>query len=103
MYILCVEVPDGSYTLVSADKDEGAWGDVHYVTVEQDPDQSPEGCGTACANEGKPQFNHELMCLLLSFGIYHCYRMCIYVQELNWNPSCMIPKYLWSSTSMLGC
>jgi hypothetical protein len=28
------------------------------VTVEQDPDQSPEGCLSACADEGKPQFNH---------------------------------------------
>jgi hypothetical protein len=58
MCILCVEVPSGSYTLVSADEDEGAGGDVHYVTVEQDPDQSPEGCATACADKGKPRFNH---------------------------------------------
>jgi hypothetical protein len=28
------------------------------VTVEQDPDQSPEGGVTACADEGKLQFNH---------------------------------------------
>jgi hypothetical protein len=28
------------------------------VTVEQNPDQSPEGCVTACADEGKPRFNH---------------------------------------------
>jgi hypothetical protein len=56
--ILRVEVPGGSYTLVSTDEDEGAGGDVHYVTVEQDPDQSPEGCLSACADEGKPRFNH---------------------------------------------
>jgi hypothetical protein len=31
---------------------------MHYVTVEEDPDQSPEGCLSACADEGKPQFNH---------------------------------------------
>jgi hypothetical protein len=31
---------------------------VHYVTVQQDPDQSPEGCVTACADKGKPRFNH---------------------------------------------
>jgi hypothetical protein len=30
--ILHVEVPDGSYTLVPADVNEGAGGDVHYVT-----------------------------------------------------------------------
>jgi hypothetical protein len=28
------------------------------VTVEQDPDQSPEGCMSACADEFKPWFNH---------------------------------------------
>jgi hypothetical protein len=54
MCILRVEVPDGSYTLMSADEDEGAGGDVHFVIVEQDPDQSPEGCVTAGADEGKP-------------------------------------------------
>jgi hypothetical protein len=32
--------------------------DVHYVTVEQDPGQSPEMCVSACANEGKPRFIH---------------------------------------------
>jgi hypothetical protein len=41
-----------------ADEDEGAGGDVHYMTVEQDPDQSPEVCVYACADEGKPRFNH---------------------------------------------
>jgi hypothetical protein len=58
MCILCVEVPDGSYTLLPADGDEGAGGDVHYVSVEHDPDQGPEGCVTTCADEGKPRFNH---------------------------------------------
>jgi hypothetical protein len=58
MCILHVKVPDGSYTLVPAEEDERAGEDVHYVTVEQDPDQSPEGCVTTCANEGKPRFNH---------------------------------------------
>jgi hypothetical protein len=42
MCILCIEVPDGSYMLVPADEDEGVGGDVHYVTVEQDPDQIRE-------------------------------------------------------------
>jgi hypothetical protein len=36
------------------DVNEGAGGDVHYVTVEQDTDQSPEVRVTACDNEGKP-------------------------------------------------
>jgi hypothetical protein len=48
--------PDGSYMLVPADECEGGGGDVHYVTVEQDPGQSPEVCLTARANEGKPRF-----------------------------------------------
>jgi hypothetical protein len=55
MCILLVEVPDGSYTLVPADEDEGAGGDVHYVTVEQDPNQSPEVCVSACVDEDKPR------------------------------------------------
>jgi hypothetical protein len=41
MCILRVEVPDGSYTLVPTDENKGTGGDVHYVTVEQDLDQSP--------------------------------------------------------------
>jgi hypothetical protein len=56
--ILRVEVPDGNYTLVSEDVNEGAGGGVHYVAIEQDPDQSPEDCLTACASEGKPRFIH---------------------------------------------
>jgi hypothetical protein len=43
---------------VPADEDEGAGGDVHYVTIEQDQDQSPEVCLSACAEERKPRFNH---------------------------------------------
>jgi hypothetical protein len=54
--ILRVEVFDVGYTLVPVDVNEGAGGDVHYVTVEQDPNQTPEVCVTACANEGKPRF-----------------------------------------------
>jgi hypothetical protein len=60
--ILRVEVPDGSNTLVPTDEYEGAGGDVHYVTVEQGSNQSPEVCVTACANKGKPLLiiNHVL-------------------------------------------
>jgi hypothetical protein len=56
--ILCVEVPDGNYTLMSEDVNEGAGGGVHYVAIEQDPDRSPEDRLTACASDGKPQFIH---------------------------------------------
>jgi hypothetical protein len=59
------KVPDGSYTLVPADEDEGAGGDVHYVTVEQDLDQSPEGPKASFANEGKPRFIINPCCLKL--------------------------------------
>jgi hypothetical protein len=51
---------------VLADEDEGAGGDMHYVTVEQDSDQSPEGCVSACANEGKPDLFINL-CVSLNF------------------------------------
>jgi hypothetical protein len=57
-FAFSVYVPDGSYTLVPADEDEGAGGDVHYVTVEQDPDQSLEVGVSACVDEGKPRFIH---------------------------------------------
>jgi hypothetical protein len=56
--ILRVQVPDGSYTLVSEDVNEGAGGGVHYVAIEQEPGKSLEDCLTTCANEGKPRFHH---------------------------------------------
>jgi hypothetical protein len=52
----CVDLPDGSYTLVPEGGDGGTDGDVHYVAVEQDLDQSPEGPKANLAKEGKPQF-----------------------------------------------
>jgi hypothetical protein len=74
MCILHVEVPDGTYTLVPADEDEEAGGDVHYVSVDQHPDQSPEVCVTACADEGKPQFNINLCAYfkLLNLSLLFC-------------------------------
>jgi hypothetical protein len=51
----CVDLPDGSYTLVSEGGDEGADGDVHYIVVEQGMDQSPKGPKTNLTNEGKPR------------------------------------------------
>jgi hypothetical protein len=61
-----VEVLDGSYTLVSADEEEGGGGDVHYVSIDQDPDKSLEICLTACADEGKPRF---IIKLCVSFKV----------------------------------
>jgi hypothetical protein len=51
-----VDLPDSSYALLPKGGDEGADGDVHYVAVEQDLDQSLEGPKANLANEGKPQF-----------------------------------------------
>jgi hypothetical protein len=58
MCILRVEVSGCSYTLVPADEDKGVGGDVYYVSLDQDLDQSLEVSVTSCADKGKPQFNH---------------------------------------------
>jgi hypothetical protein len=51
-----IDLPGGSYTLVpEGGGDKGTDGDVHYVVVEQDLDQSPKGPKANLANEGKPQ------------------------------------------------
>jgi hypothetical protein len=87
---------------VPADKDEGAGGDMHYVTVEQDPDQSPEVCVSACADEGKPRFIHLTHVFTSNFWILLLLSYVHLRSGVDWNPSCMILKYLWSFTSMLG-
>jgi hypothetical protein len=51
----CVDLPDGSPMLVQEGGNQGVDGDVHYVAVEQDLDQSPEGPKANLANEGKPR------------------------------------------------
>jgi hypothetical protein len=33
---------------------------VHYMSVDQDPDQSPKVCLTTCVDEGKPGLNINL-------------------------------------------
>jgi hypothetical protein len=45
-----VDLPDGSCTLLPEGGDGGADGEVHYVAVEQDLDQSPEGPKANLAN-----------------------------------------------------
>jgi hypothetical protein len=74
-----VDLLDGSFTLVPEGGDGGVDGVVHYVTVEQVLDQSPEGPKANLASEGKPQI------INLPFKnyatIYGC--LCIYVQELK--------------------
>jgi hypothetical protein len=41
--------------LVPEGGDEGADGDVHYIAIQQDLDQSPEGLKANLADEGKPR------------------------------------------------
>jgi hypothetical protein len=50
-----VDLPNGSCTLVLEAGDRGADGDVHYVRVEQDLDQSTEGPKANLASKVKPQ------------------------------------------------
>jgi hypothetical protein len=50
----CVNLPDGSYTLVPERGDGDADGELQYVDVAQDLDQSPEGPKANLADEGKP-------------------------------------------------
>jgi hypothetical protein len=42
---------------VPADEDEGAGGNVHYVVVEQDLDQSPEGPKDSFATKANPSLS----------------------------------------------
>jgi hypothetical protein len=66
--------------LVPADQDEGAGGDVHYLTIEQDHDQSLEGPKASFANEDKPRFIIKPM-FYLNYATFFCYFMCINIQE----------------------
>jgi hypothetical protein len=52
---ICVDLPDGRYTLVPEGGDEGADEELQYVDVAQDLEQSPEGPKANLASEGKPQ------------------------------------------------
>jgi hypothetical protein len=70
-----VDLLDGSCTRAPEGGDGGAIGDVHYVVVEQDLDQSPEGPKVNLSREGKPQtINSPFKILQLSL-----LRLCIYV------------------------
>jgi hypothetical protein len=50
-----VNFPDGSYTLGPEGGDEGADGDVYYVVVEQDLDQSLEGPRPTLPTKASPR------------------------------------------------
>jgi hypothetical protein len=50
-----VDLPVGSCTLVPEGGDEGASGELQYVDVAQDLDQSPEGPKANLASQGMPR------------------------------------------------
>jgi hypothetical protein len=52
---LRVGLPDGRYTLVREEGDEGASKELPYVDEAQGLDQGPEGPKANLANEGKPR------------------------------------------------
>jgi hypothetical protein len=85
-YAYRVELPDGNYELVPKADEDLANAGVNVVGVQQGPDQSSEDFTTDCASEGKHRSISPFS--KLCNYIYGC--LCIYVQELNWNPSCMI-------------
>jgi hypothetical protein len=46
--------------LIPADEDEGAEGDVHYISVDQDPDQSSEFVWLLVLMKASPSLNINL-------------------------------------------
>jgi hypothetical protein len=50
-----VDLPDGRYTLVPEEGDEGADEELPYVDIAQDLDQSLKGPKANLASEGKPR------------------------------------------------
>jgi hypothetical protein len=69
---LRVDLRDGSYTLVPEGGDGGVDGDVHYVVVEQDLDQSPEGPKVNLASEGKPWIINPMFLKSCNYLCYDC-------------------------------
>jgi hypothetical protein len=53
-----VDLPDGRFTLVPEGGDEGAVGELQYVDVAQDLNQSQEGPKANLASEGKPRITN---------------------------------------------
>jgi hypothetical protein len=75
-----VDLPEDSYTLVPEGGDEGADGELQYVDVDQDQDQSPEGPKANLASEGKPRIINPFF---LNLCNYLCYDCVFTFQELN--------------------
>jgi hypothetical protein len=77
-----VDLPNGSYTLVPEGGDEGADGELQYMDVAQDLDQSSEGPKANLANERKPRIinpSFKIMQLPLL-----C--LCIYISGVELEP-----------------
>jgi hypothetical protein len=55
-----VDLPDGTITLVPEARNKGAVGELQYVDVAQDLNQSPEGPKAILTNEGKPRIINSL-------------------------------------------
>jgi hypothetical protein len=66
--------------LVPEGGDKGADGELQYVDVAQDLDQSPEGPKASLANEGKPRIINTVFLKLCN---YLCYDCAFTFQELN--------------------
>jgi hypothetical protein len=78
-----VDLPDG-YTLVLEGGDEGVDGDMHYVPIEQDLYQSPEGPKANLSNEGKPRF--IINPCIVSIIQLSLLCLCIYVLGVDMKP-----------------
>jgi hypothetical protein len=77
-----VDLPDGSYTLVREGGDEGADGELQYVGIAQDLDQSPEGPKANLASEGEPRIiNPSFKIMQLPFLC-----LCIYISGVELKP-----------------
>jgi hypothetical protein len=78
--------------------DAGADENVHYVAIEQHLDQSLEGPKANLTNEGKPRFIVNL-CFIQIIQLSLLFYVHLH-SGVDWNPSSMIPKYLWSFASI---
>jgi hypothetical protein len=67
---LRVDLPDGRYTLVSEEGDEGADEELQHVFVAQGLDPCPEGPKANLASKGKPRIiNPSFKIMPLCFAI----------------------------------
>jgi hypothetical protein len=83
----CVDLPDDSCTRLPEGGDGGPVGDVHYVVVEQDLDQSIEGPKANLASEGKPRIINPVFKIMQLSLLCLCIYVCAFA---------MIPRYLCS-------